>query len=67
MHTSQTQNLWLWLKRPPLAFSVAETSVAEMSGPKCPRPKCPSTDQAALVRAARSGFACLQKSKKASL
>ena len=36
IHTSQTQNLWLWPKRPPLAFSVAETSVAEMSWPKCP-------------------------------
>ena len=36
-----THNLWLWPKRPPLAFSVAETSVAEMSGPKRPRPKCP--------------------------
>ena len=31
-HTSQTQNLWLWPKRPPLAFSVAETSVAECPG-----------------------------------
>ena len=31
----------IWPKRPPLAFSVAETSVAEMSGPKRPRPKCP--------------------------
>ena len=41
MHTSQTQNLWLWPKRPPSAFSVAETSVAEMSRPKRPRPKCP--------------------------
>ena len=37
-----THNLLLWPKRPPLAFSVAETSVAEMSGPKRPRPtKCP--------------------------
>ena len=49
MHTSQTQYLWLWPKRPPLAFSVAETSMAEMSRPKrprpkCPRPKCPSTN-----------------------
>ena len=41
MHISQTQNLWLWPKCPPLAFSVAEMSVAEMSGPKRPRPKCP--------------------------
>ena len=41
MHTRQTQNLWLWPKRPPSAFSVAETSVAEMSRPKRPRPKCP--------------------------
>ena len=40
-HT-QTHNLWFWPKRPPLAFSVAETSVAEMSGPKRPRPKCPT-------------------------
>ena len=35
-----THNIWLWPKRPPLAFSVAETSVAEMSRPKRPRPKC---------------------------
>ena len=41
INTSQTQNLWLWPKRPPSAFSVAETSVAEMSRPKCPWPKCP--------------------------
>ena len=34
-------NFMIWPKRPPLAFSVAETSVAEMSGPKRPRPKCP--------------------------
>ena len=34
-------NCRFWPKRPPLAFSVAETSVAEMSGPKRPRPKCP--------------------------
>ena len=26
MHTSQTQNLWLWPKHPPLAFSVAKMS-----------------------------------------
>ena len=31
MNTSQTQNLWLWPKRPHMAFSVTETSVAEMS------------------------------------
>ena len=32
MHAhTPTHNLWLWPKRPPLAFSVAETSVAEMS------------------------------------
>ena len=31
MHTSQTQNLLFWPKRPPSAFLVAETSVAEMS------------------------------------
>ena len=31
----------IWPKRPPLAFTLAETSVAEMSGPKRPRPKCP--------------------------
>ena len=36
-----THNLWFWPKRPPLAFSMAETSVAEMLGPKRPRPKCP--------------------------
>ena len=30
MHTSQPQNLCFWPKRPPLAFSVAETSVAEI-------------------------------------
>ena len=29
-----TQNLWLWPKRPPSAFSMAEMYVAEMSGPK---------------------------------
>ena len=39
----------VFVKRPPSAFSVAETSVAEMSKPKrprpkCPWPKCPSTD-----------------------
>ena len=54
MHTSLTQNLWLWPKRPPSAFSVAETSVAEMSRPKrprpkCPWPKCPSTDTSAWL------------------
>ena len=48
MHAhTPTHNLWLWPKRRPLAFSVAETSVAEMSGqkrpgPKCPWPKCPT-------------------------
>ena len=32
MHAhTPTHNLWLWPKRPPLAFSVAETSVAETS------------------------------------
>ena len=36
-----TLYLWFLPKRPPLAFSVAETSVAEMSGPKRPRPKFP--------------------------
>ena len=41
MESTPTHNLWFWPKRPPLAFSVAETSVAEMSGPKRPRPKCP--------------------------
>ena len=46
MESTLTHNLWLWPKRPPLVFSVAETSVAEMYGPKrprqkCPRPKCP--------------------------
>ena len=42
MHAhTPTHNLWFWPKRPPMAFSVAETSVAEMSGPKRPRPKCP--------------------------
>ena len=34
-------NLWLWPKRPPLAFYMAEMSVAEMSWPKCPWPKRP--------------------------
>ena len=39
----------IWPKRPPMAFSVAETSVAEMSEPKrprskCPWPKCPTFD-----------------------
>ena len=41
MESTPTHNLWFWPKRPPLPFSVAETSVAEMSGPKRPRPKCP--------------------------
>ena len=41
MESTPTHNLWFWPKRPPLVFSVAETSVAEMSGPKRPRPKCP--------------------------
>ena len=40
MHTSQTQDSWLWPKCPPLAFSVAKMSLAEMSRPKRPRPKC---------------------------
>ena len=32
MHAhTPTHNLWLWPKRPPLAFSVAETSEAKMS------------------------------------
>ena len=38
VHTP-TNNLWLWPKRPPLAFSVAEMSVAEMYGPKRSRLK----------------------------
>ena len=42
MHAhNPTHNLWFWPKRPPLAFSLAETPVAEMSGPKRPRPKRP--------------------------
>ena len=42
MHAhTPTHNLWLWPKRPPLAFSLAEMSTAQMSGPKRPRPKCP--------------------------
>ena len=53
MHTSQTQNLWLWPKCLPLAFSVAKMSLAEMSGlkrpkPKCPWPKCPSTGEGSI-------------------
>ena len=46
MHAqTPTHSLWLWPKRPPLAFSVAE-----MSGPKRPRPKylwpkCPTFDK----------------------
>ena len=39
--THPNPKLIIWPKRPPSAFSVAETSVAEMSGPKRPRPKCP--------------------------
>ena len=39
--STHTHNLWFWLKRPPLAFSVAETPLAEMSGRKRPRLKCP--------------------------
>ena len=31
-----THNLWLWPKRPPLAYSVAEMPVAEMSGFEMP-------------------------------
>ena len=43
MHAhTPTHNLWLWPKRPPLAFSVAETSMVEMSRPKRHRPKCPT-------------------------
>ena len=34
----------IWSKRPPLAFSMAETSVAEMTGSECPWPKCPTFD-----------------------
>ena len=51
MHAqTPTHSLWLRPKRPPLAFSVTETSVAEMSGPKRPRPKypwpkCPTFDK----------------------
>ena len=41
MHTSQTQDLWLWPKCPPSAFPVAEMSVAKTSRPKRPWPKCP--------------------------
>ena len=42
MHAhTPTHNLWLWPKRPPLAFPVAKMSVGEMSGPKSPRPKSP--------------------------
>ena len=37
-----THNLWLWPKRPPLAFFVAKMSMAEMFGPKRPWPKCPT-------------------------
>ena len=40
MESTPTHNLWFWPKRPPLAFSVAETSVAEMSRPKRHRQKC---------------------------
>ena len=31
MHTLQTQDIWLWRKCPPSAFSMAVMSVAEMS------------------------------------
>ena len=40
-YTQKYMNLWLWPKRPPLAFYMAEMSVAEMSWPKCPWPKRP--------------------------
>ena len=40
-YTQKYINLWLWPKRPPLAFHMAEMSVAEMSWPKCPWPKRP--------------------------
>ena len=39
--TQKYINLWLWPKRPPLAFYMAEMSVAEMSWPKCSWPKRP--------------------------
>ena len=38
-NTQKYINFWLWPKRPPLAFYMAEMSVAEMSWPKCPWPK----------------------------
>ena len=41
MESTPTHNLWLWPKRPPLVFLVAETFVAEMAWPKRPRTKCP--------------------------
>ena len=41
IYTQKYINLWLWPKRPPLAFLMAEMSVAEMSWPKCPWPKRP--------------------------
>ena len=40
-YTQKYINLWLWPKRPPLTFSMAEMSEAEMSWPKCPWPKRP--------------------------
>ena len=41
LYTQKYINIWLWPKRPPLAFYMAEMSVAEMSWPKCPWPKRP--------------------------
>ena len=37
-----THNLWLWPKRPPLTFSVAEMSGPKRLRPKCPWLKCPT-------------------------
>ena len=42
MESTPTHNLWLWPKRPPLVFSVAEMSGQKGPRPKCPRPKCPT-------------------------
>ena len=56
MHTSQTPNLWFWPKRPPSAFSVAETSVAEMSRPKRPRPKCPWPKCPSTMQPYKTGY-----------
>ena len=40
-YTQKYIDLWLWPKRPPMTFYMAEMSVAKMSWSKCPWPKRP--------------------------